>query len=119
MLIFGPSSFLLSNRCLVTVNVLCLFRTVPWVGLQFVIVVFPDNTKHQHVRIYEQDYLCIFCLHMCWVPLFHWMCYLFLNTHLIGMVQGGCKQLISFTLFMQNHNMTNSTQRPESVFAFL
>ena len=29
---------------LVTVNVLCLFLTVPWVGLQFVFVVFPDHT---------------------------------------------------------------------------
>ena len=34
-------------RCLVTVNVLLLFLTVPWVGLQFVIVVFPD---HSHLR---------------------------------------------------------------------
>ena len=34
------SSFL----CLVTVNVLWLFLTVPWVGLQCVIVVFPDRT---------------------------------------------------------------------------
>ena len=35
---------LLSYRCLVTVNVLCLFLTVPWIGLQCVIVVFPDHT---------------------------------------------------------------------------
>ena len=35
---------LLSFRCLVTVNVLWLFLTVPWVGLQCVIVVFPDHT---------------------------------------------------------------------------
>ena len=39
---------LLSFRCLVTVNVfvnvLWLFLTVPWVGLQCVIVVFPDLT---------------------------------------------------------------------------
>ena len=35
---------LLSYRCLVTVNVLWLFLTVPWVGLQYVIVVFPDHT---------------------------------------------------------------------------
>ena len=35
---------LLSFGCLVTVNVLWLFLTVPWVGLQFVIVVFPDHT---------------------------------------------------------------------------
>ena len=35
---------LLSNGWLVTVNVLWLFLTVPWVGLQCVIVVFPDHT---------------------------------------------------------------------------
>ena len=35
---------LLSYRCIVTINVLCLFLTVPWVGLQYVIVVFPDHT---------------------------------------------------------------------------
>ena len=35
---------LLSVGCLVTVNVLWLFLTVPWVGLQCVIVVFPDRT---------------------------------------------------------------------------
>ena len=35
---------LLSNRCLVTVNVLWLFLTVRWVGLQSVIVVFPEHT---------------------------------------------------------------------------
>ena len=35
---------LLSYRCLVTVNVLWRFLTVPWVGLQCVIVVFPDHT---------------------------------------------------------------------------
>ena len=35
---------LLCFKCLVTVNVLCFFLTVPWVGLQCVIVVFPDHT---------------------------------------------------------------------------
>ena len=35
---------LLSYGCLVTVNVLWLFLSVPWVGLQCVIVVFPDHT---------------------------------------------------------------------------
>ena len=38
---------LLSYGCLVTVNVLWLFLTVPWVGLQCVIVVFPDHI-HLH-----------------------------------------------------------------------
>ena len=36
---------LLSYRCIVTVNILWLFITVPWVDLQYVIVVFPDRTK--------------------------------------------------------------------------
>ena len=35
---------LLSCRCIVTINVLWLFLTVSWVGLQYVIVVFPDHT---------------------------------------------------------------------------
>ena len=35
---------LLSFRCLVTVNVMWLFLTVPWVGLQCVIVLSPDHT---------------------------------------------------------------------------
>ena len=35
---------LLSYRCIVTINVLWLFLTVRWVGLQYVIVVFPDHT---------------------------------------------------------------------------
>ena len=35
---------LLSCGCIVTLNVLRLFLAVPWVGLQCVIVVFPDHT---------------------------------------------------------------------------
>ena len=35
---------LLSNRCIITISVLWLFLKVPWVGLQYVIVVFPDHT---------------------------------------------------------------------------
>ena len=34
----------LSYRCVVTISVLWLSLTVPWVGLQYVIVVFPDHT---------------------------------------------------------------------------
>ena len=34
----------LSYRCIVTINVLWLFLTVPWAGLQSVIVVYPDHT---------------------------------------------------------------------------
>ena len=35
---------LLSYRCIVTINVLWPFLMVPWVGLQYVIVVFSDPT---------------------------------------------------------------------------
>ena len=38
----------LSHRCIVTINVLWLFLTVPWVGLRYVIVVFPDHTHLLH-----------------------------------------------------------------------
>ena len=46
---------LLSFGCLVIVNILLLFLTVPWVGLQFVIVVFPEHThlifeRHRNVH---------------------------------------------------------------------
>ena len=43
-IIFKRKWLLLSYRCLVTVNVLWLFLTLPWVGLQCVTVVFPDHT---------------------------------------------------------------------------
>ena len=36
---------LLSYKCIVTINVLWVFLTVPWVGLQYVIVIFPDHTR--------------------------------------------------------------------------
>ena len=35
---------LLSYRCIVTVNVLWLFLTVPWVGLHVIVV--PDDYTH-------------------------------------------------------------------------
>ena len=38
-----------SSWCLVTVIVLLLF-TVPWVGLQCVIMVFPDHTHFYSIR---------------------------------------------------------------------
>ena len=37
--------FVLIVLCLVTVNVLWLFLSVPWVGLQCVILVFPEHTQ--------------------------------------------------------------------------
>ena len=43
-----------------TVSVLWIFLTVPWVGLQFVIVVFPDHThcpfiigRHKCILVYQ------------------------------------------------------------------
>ena len=35
---------LFSYRCIFTITVLWLFFMVPWIGLQYVIVVFPDHT---------------------------------------------------------------------------
>ena len=40
----GIESWLLCFDCLVTVNLLWILLTVPWVGLQCVIVFFPDHT---------------------------------------------------------------------------
>ena len=36
---------LLSYGYLVTVNIIWLFLTVPWVGLKCAVVVFPDHTR--------------------------------------------------------------------------
>ena len=36
---------LLSYSCIVTINILWLFITVPWVGLQYMSVVFPNHTQ--------------------------------------------------------------------------
>ena len=44
---------LLSYRCVVTVNVLWLFLAVPWVGLQCVIVVYPDHIHFLFVKIFK------------------------------------------------------------------
>ena len=48
---------LMSYRCSVTINVLWLFLTVQWVGLQCEIVVFPDHTRFFGVEIS----LYVFC----------------------------------------------------------
>ena len=40
---------LLSYRCCATVNVLRLFLPLPWVGMECVIVIFPDHT-HLHFK---------------------------------------------------------------------
>ena len=48
-------------QCIVIINVMCRFLTVPWVGVQGVIVVFPDHThllfsiverRLRNVRVY-------------------------------------------------------------------
>ena len=47
---------IMSYRCIVTINVLWLFLAVPWVGLQWLSVVFPDHThffKVTFVRSYH------------------------------------------------------------------
>ena len=45
---------LLSYRCIVTITVLWLFLTVPCVGLQCVIVVFPDHTHLPFLTVDER-----------------------------------------------------------------
>ena len=47
---------LLSYRCIVTINVLWLFLTVLWVGLQYVIVVFPD---YSHLPLEKYFPYCV------------------------------------------------------------
>ena len=42
---------LFSYRCIVAINVLWLFLTVPWVGLQYVFLVFPDHTHLLFVTV--------------------------------------------------------------------
>ena len=43
------ASLLLSCRCVVAVGVLWLYFAMPWLGLQYVIVIFPDHTPdHTH-----------------------------------------------------------------------
>ena len=42
---------ILSNRCIVTINVLWLFLAVRWVDLHCVIVVLPDQTHFLTVKV--------------------------------------------------------------------
>ena len=64
---------LVSHKCIVTIHFLRLFLTVPWVGLQCVIVVFPNHTHLVFVYTYisseystvlpaKSDSDVIFCL---------------------------------------------------------
>ena len=43
---------LFSYRCIVTINVLWVFITVPWAGLLYVIVVLSDHT---HLLLFQRD----------------------------------------------------------------
>ena len=54
---------LLSYRCIVTITVLWLYLAVPWVGLQCVIVVFPD---HIHFFfIYKSCFILVYVALLC------------------------------------------------------
>ena len=56
---------LMSYRCIVTINVLWLFSMVSWVGLQCVIVVFPDHTHLLFCGIVVMNnFLCKFGVHL-------------------------------------------------------
>ena len=50
---------LFSYRCIVTINVLWLFLTVQRVGLQCVIVVFPDHSRLLF-GIHFADFISVF-----------------------------------------------------------
>ena len=47
---------LLSCRCIVTLHVMWLFLTVLWVGVQLVIVVFPEITD---LLLNSRNILCV------------------------------------------------------------
>ena len=47
---------LLYYTCTVTINVLWLFLTLPWVGLQCVIVIFPDHTHFLYRCTWTDNY---------------------------------------------------------------
>ena len=46
---------LFSYRCNVTIHVLWLLLTVPWIGLQYVIVVFPDHTHFLYFKFIDMS----------------------------------------------------------------
>ena len=55
------------TACIATINVLWLFLMVPWVRLQYVIVVFPDqthflNTTHIQLNVESHDTDMLFLL---------------------------------------------------------
>ena len=52
----------LSCGCIVAINVIWLFLTVLWVGLQCVIVVIPDHTHLLFYAYYSQDNMFYKCM---------------------------------------------------------
>ena len=68
---------LLSYRCIVTINVLWPFLTVSWVGLQYVIVVFPDHT---HLLFGDFNLYCRKSTPVVMLAVFHVYHYWFLTT---------------------------------------
>ena len=54
----------LSSRCYVTVNVVWLFLTMPWAGLQCVIVVFPDHSRLLFYIIFNMNQFCQFYVNL-------------------------------------------------------
>ena len=54
---------LLSNRCIVTLNAAWLFLTVPWVGLQCVIVVFRFQIILTYVVMHAEAGMWLSCSH--------------------------------------------------------
>ena len=54
----ADSLLLLSYGCIVTINILWLFLTVLWVGLQYVIVVFLDQTHLLFIH-FTMPFLCL------------------------------------------------------------
>ena len=49
---------IIAYRCIDTINVMWLFLMVPWVGLQCVIVVYPDHT-HLLLDVIQYNSWCV------------------------------------------------------------
>ena len=66
---------LLPYRCIVIINVLRLFLTVPWVGLQYVIVVFSDHT---HLLLERRQNTALLSVVFAFTCISLYVCYLIL-----------------------------------------
>ena len=90
----------LSYRCIVTINVLWLFLTMPWVGLQYVSVVFPDHTHllyvvklffyffkdHSVKPIYTRDNIKNNEAKFWWQKKFNYLCRAGVEAHLFNLL---------------------------------